>query len=87
MYVVYVIRSIEGLIYTGSTEDFQKRLFQHNNKLAGWTKRGNNWKPFILEYYHTLSEARKRERWFKTGCGRDYIRNILKFLSIKSHSE
>ncbi len=51
MYVVYVIRSIEGLIYTGSTEDFQKRLFQHNNKLAGWTKRGNNWKPFILEYY------------------------------------
>jgi len=46
MFIVYVIRSDEGLTYTGCTGDFEKRLFQHNNKLAGWTKRGNNWKPY-----------------------------------------
>jgi len=43
-FFVYIIKSKEGYIYTGSTSDITKRLFQHNNKLAGWTKRGNDWK-------------------------------------------
>ncbi len=41
-FTVYIIRSEEGYVYTGSTSDLTKRLYQHNNKLSGWTKRGNN---------------------------------------------
>ena len=76
-YFVYIIKSIEGYIYTGSTEDLEKRLYQHNNKLAGWTKRGSNWQIIHSEEFNALSEARKREKWFKTGIGRDFIKSIL----------
>jgi putative endonuclease len=74
---VYIIQSEEGLIYVGSTLDIDKRLYQHNHKLAGWTKRGNNWEIVHLEEYDTLSEARKRELWYKTGVGRETIKRII----------
>ena len=76
MAYVYIIQSKEGLIYVGSTIDIEKRLYQHNNKLAGWTKRGNEWKIIHLEEYATLSEARKREMWYKTGVGREALKKI-----------
>lgn len=75
---VYIIKSIEGYVYIGSTTDLQKRLSQHRNKLAGWTKRGNEWKLIYSEEFVEYSDARKREMWFKTGKGRDFIKqNIL----------
>ena len=74
---VYIIKSKEDYIYVGSTTDLEKRLFQHNNKLAGWTKRGNNWKLIYSEEFSTYSEARKKEKWFKTGIGRDFIKNNI----------
>jgi len=76
-FFVYIIKSEEGFIYTGSTSDLEKRLFQHNNKLAGWTKRGNNWKVIHSEIFDSLSEARKREKWYKSGAGRDMIKSFL----------
>jgi putative endonuclease len=78
VFTVYIIRCEEGYTYTGCTENLEHRLFQHNNHLAGWTKRGTNWKVIYSEQYSTLSEARKRERWFKTGIGRAYLKSILK---------
>ena len=70
---VYVILSSEGYRYIGSTSDLEKRLYQHQNHLAGWTKRGTNWKLIYLEEFETYPEARKRERWMKTGTGRKYL--------------
>ncbi len=75
-YTVYIIQSEEGYVYTGSTSDLTKRLYQHNNKLAGWTKRGSNWKIIHTEEYKILSEARKREKWYKTGVGRARIKQL-----------
>jgi putative endonuclease len=65
MPTVYIIKSIEGYVYTGSTTDLEKRLFQHNNKLAGWTKRGNQWKLIHSEEFETISEARKKGLFIK----------------------
>ena len=73
----YIIRSIEGYVYVGSTTNLEKRIFQHNNKLAGWTKRGNNWELIYSEQFSNYSEARKKEMWFKTGVGREYIKNHI----------
>ncbi len=77
MFFVYVIQSKEGYVYVGSTSDVDKRVNQHNQHLAGWTKRGTEWNVVHLETFSTLSAARKRERWFKTGVGRDYIASLL----------
>ncbi|NUM71474.1 MAG: GIY-YIG nuclease family protein [Ignavibacteriaceae bacterium] len=74
---VYVIQSKEGYQYIGSTTDLEKRLFQHRNHLAGWTKRGTDWELIYLEEFETYSEARKREKWLKTGVGRDYLKSKL----------
>ena len=53
-YTVYVIKSSEGFLYTGMTEDIDKRLLEHNNKaLSFWTKRGSNWKIIYKEEYES----------------------------------
>ena len=62
MNYVYVIKSKEGHLYTGSTTDIEKRLYQHQNHLAGWTKRGTGWELVYLEECSTYPEARKREK-------------------------
>jgi putative endonuclease len=77
MNYVYVIISKEGYQYIGSTTDIKKRIFQHQNRLAGWTKRGTDWKLVYKEEFATYSEARKREIWMKTGVGRDFLNKIL----------
>jgi len=77
MFTVYVIKSREGYMYTGMTEDIELRLKQHNEKLLSlWTKRGNDWKLIYKEEYEYKTEALKREKWFKTGVGREKIKQI-----------
>jgi putative endonuclease len=78
MFTVYVIKSSEGYMYTGMTEDIELRLKQHNEKLLSfWTKRGNDWNLVYKEEYESKTEALKREKWLKTGVGREYLKSIL----------
>lgn len=75
-YHVYIIKSSEGYRYIGFTEDLQKRLFERNKKeLSFWTRRGTNWKLIYKEEFENKSEALKRVKWFKTGVGRDFLKN------------
>jgi putative endonuclease len=77
MYYVYVIESVEGYHYTGMTEDIHRRLEEHNNHLLGfWTKRGSRWKIVHLESLQSKTEALRREKWLKSGIGREYIKTI-----------
>lgn len=77
MFFVYIIKSEEGYKYTGLTSDIDLRLKQHNDKsLSFWTKRGTNWKLVYKEEFLVQSDARKREKWLKSGIGRDYIKSL-----------
>lgn len=76
IYYVYLIKSKEGYRYTGFTEDLEKRLIEHNDKkLSFWTKRGTNWKFIYKEEFENKTEALKREKWLKTGVGREYLKH------------
>ncbi len=78
LYYVYVIESKEGFIYKGLTDNLERRLVEHNNKaLSFWTKRGTDWKLIYNEEFDNKTEALKREKWLKTGVGRDYLKKIL----------
>ncbi|MDP3581897.1 MAG: GIY-YIG nuclease family protein, partial [Ignavibacteria bacterium] len=80
-YTVYVIKSSEGLQYTGTTEDVEKRIIEHNNKtLSFWTKRGSNWEIIYKEEFESKAEALKREKWLKSGVGRNYIKETTRRL-------
>ena len=80
MYTVYVLRSLkDGKRYIGVTSDLKERLFEHTNGLVKSTK---NRRPLTLihtEKFENKAEALKREKFFKSGQGREWIKsNILK---------
>ncbi len=83
MYFVYVIKSKkDGNLYYGLTINLQNRLGEHN---AGNVKSTKNRIPFELVYHEevkTIQEARKREKYFKSGFGRKYVK--LKLLALSS---
>jgi putative endonuclease len=79
MYFVYVIESQKDFrLYKGFTEDLEKRLSEHN---SGKTKSTKGFMPWKIVYYEKVNsriEARSREKYFKSGIGRDYLKEILK---------
>lgn len=79
MYFVYILQSQKDLgFYTGFTKDISRRLQEHN---SGQTRSIKNRIPFKLVYYEkfdTLMEARKREKFFKTGSGRELRSSFVK---------
>lgn len=79
MYYVYVLKSIrDNTLYTGFTNDSEKRFRLHREGKVRSTK----WRlPLHLLYYEAyLSEqdARRREQYLKTVWGRNYMRKFLK---------
>jgi putative endonuclease len=78
-FYVYAIKSKEGFLYKGMTDNLERRLIEHNDKLLSfWTKRGTDWKLIYKEEYDNKTEALKREKWLKTGVGREYLIKIIK---------
>ena len=79
MFTVYVLQSINtGLRYVGQTGNSTKRLADHNNGLSRYTKNRGPWILLYKEEYKTRSEAIKREKFLKSGKGREFLDNIKK---------
>ncbi len=78
-FVVYILQNTQGKRYTGHTDNLERRIFEHNNGLTGFTTNiGGPWKLIYKEEnIKTRSEAMKREEFFKTGKGRESLKIIL----------
>lgn len=78
MFFTYVLQSrIDNKYYVGSTNDLRKRLGEHNNGKVRSTK---NRVPLDLVYYEACLDkikAIKREKYFKTGFGRGFLKNRI----------
>lgn len=81
MYTVYLIWS-ESLqkTYTGFTSNLPERLQAHNHLATkGWTLHGRPWVLLHQEVFQTKAEALEKEKWLKTGAGRQWIKkNVLR---------
>ncbi|MDP1689429.1 MAG: GIY-YIG nuclease family protein [bacterium] len=83
---VYVLRSdMDDSNYVGCTNNLKKRLLEHN---GGKTYSTRNKLPLHLIYceiYPNQQDAYKREKFLKSGWGKNYIKKVLKnyFLSKK----
>ena len=79
MYFVYAIYSeSRNYIYVGLSNDFQRRIKEHN---LGYNKTTKPYRPFVLihhEQFQTRTEARSREKSLKTTTGKRFLRKILK---------
>ena len=77
MVYVYAIRSLtRNYIYVGLTNDLKRRLSEHNN---GENRSTKAYKPFILLYSEQVSDrntARIREKYLKSGVGKEFIRSL-----------
>jgi putative endonuclease len=78
MYFVYVLRSqSNGRHYTGSTSNPEQRLGQHNLGITPSTRNRGPWNLIYQESFLTRSEAMKRERFLKSGQGREELKRLL----------
>ena len=78
-YFVYVLRGIKDRkLYVGYSENLERRLKQHN---AGETKSLFRRRPLVLIYkegFKNELEARRRERFLKSGQGRKFLKEVLR---------
>jgi len=79
MYYVYILQSQKDLgFYTGLAKNVSRRLQEHNGGHVKPTKGRIPLKLVYIEEFRTLAQARSREKFFKTGIGREEREEILR---------
>ena len=79
MFYIYVLKSLkDGIRYVGSGEDYQERLRRHNKGNYRFTKGHLPWKVVYTESYETRAEAVRREKFLKSGLGREFLNKTIK---------
>ena len=77
-YFAYALKSVDhDWIYAGITDNLERRLSQHNHGANHSTK---HYAPFFLFYselFDTRTEARHREKYFKSAAGKRFLRKKL----------
>lgn len=80
-YVYIMASSKNGTLYTGSTSDLIKRVWEHKNKvIPGFTAKYNVPMLVYYEIHETYVEAARREKRFKNWC-RQWKINLIKTLN------
>ena len=74
MYYLYILKSKKNnRTYVGISDDVQRRIKEHNQGKSIYTSRNRPWKLIHTEECITREEARKREKYYKSGAGRRFI--------------
>ncbi|HCA81471.1 MAG TPA: hypothetical protein DEP53_17205, partial [Bacteroidetes bacterium] len=74
-YFVYALRSLtHNYIYVGLTSDVSKRVAQHNEGRERTTRPYLPFELILIEGFETRAEARKREIFLKSGCGKEFLK-------------
>ena len=77
MFYVYILESlIDGDFYKGMTEDYLKRLEEHNNGDSKFTRLKKPWKLIFVQAFETKKEALIQERKLKR-CNKKYLNWLI----------
>jgi putative endonuclease len=75
---MYALRSLkDNNLYIGISRNPEKRVEIHNK---GKTESTRNRRPFVLihkESCNSLNEAREKEKYYKSGFGREILKQII----------
>ncbi|MFA6253319.1 MAG: GIY-YIG nuclease family protein [Patescibacteria group bacterium] len=78
LFYTYVLKSKkDNKLYVGYTDNLNKRIQKHNDGKVESTK---NRRPFTLLYFEACLDkykAIKREKYFKTGFGRRFLKSRI----------
>lgn len=84
MWYTYVLKSKKsGKWYIGLARDLRKRILRHNAGLNKATQGGVPWGCIYCEVSLERQDVRAREKYLKSGMGRRYLKNRLKFFFAK----
>jgi putative endonuclease len=64
-------------IYVGMTDNLERRVGYHND---GYNKTTKPYRPFqvlLTEKFATRMEARAREKYLKSGVGKEFLKTLL----------
>jgi len=79
MWYVYLLLCKDGSIYTGITQDVERRVKEHKTSQGGkYTKDSGAEELLYTEEFATRSEAHKREKQIK-GWRREKKINLIKY--------
>ncbi len=77
-FYVYIIQSeVDRSIYVGMTKNLAHRIYEHNNRLSGFTKSKVPWKLLWYCVFSNEKNAILFEKYLKTGSGRAFIRRRI----------
>ena len=76
-YWVYVLELLDGRRYIGHTNNLDRRLQEHYRGRSPFTRRHQIKRLIYSEQYHSRSKAMKRERFLKSGKGREWLKQQL----------
>jgi putative endonuclease len=78
-FVVYILYSQKfDKNYTGFTSNLIERFKSHNELgIKGHTLKFRPWSVIHVEFFNSKCVAMKREKYFKTGVGREFIKNLI----------
>ena len=78
MVTLYVIKSeINSDLYVGITQRLNQRLKEHDSGTNRYTKGLRPWKLVYTEQYDNWSQARLKEKYYKSGSGKEKLKQIL----------
>ncbi len=78
MFYVYVLENaISGQLYKGFTSNLTQRIGQHNAGISKSTKNRGAWQLVYKEEFATRAEAMHREKFLKSGKGREFLKTVL----------
>jgi len=79
MFTVYVLRSKStGKLYIGQSNSMERRLLEHQQGTARYTRGRGPWELMFTESYGNRAEAMRRERFLKSGQGREWLKGNLR---------
>ena len=77
MYFVYALKSLtRNYIYVGLSDNLERRVEEHN---SGWERTTKPYRPFKLIFTELLvsrPDARKKERYLKSGVGKEFLKSL-----------
>ena len=79
MYTVYALISRkDNSLYIGLTSNLDRRIVEHNRGKTTSVKHKRPFEIFYTEICSTRPEARQREKFLKSGYGREYLGDKLR---------
>ena len=78
MYYFYVLKIRQnGKLYKGYTNNLKRRLAEHRRGDSTFTSKNGIFDLVFYEAYSDERDARKAERYFKSGHGREILKDKI----------